>query len=221
VIIELDHVFLWVSRHAPEADHLVRFGLTEGTPNHHPGQGTANRRFFFHNGMIELLWVEDEGEARNELTLPTQLWDRWSHRDRGASPFGICVRPVPGNEASPPFPVWDYRPQYLPYPLAIQIAAGTPLHEPFIAFMSFVRRPDSASDERRQPLDHPIGFGEISAVRIASPILPVSPAAQSIANAGVASFAPGPCDRMELTFDGGVRGRFADFSPDLPLVARW
>jgi hypothetical protein len=34
--------------------------LTEGTPNIHPGQGTANRRFFFRNAMLELLWVNDE-----------------------------------------------------------------------------------------------------------------------------------------------------------------
>jgi len=44
--IELDHLFICVSIRAPEADRLAAFGLTEGTPNTHPGQGTACRRFF-------------------------------------------------------------------------------------------------------------------------------------------------------------------------------
>jgi hypothetical protein len=39
----------------------------EGTPNHHIGQGTACRRFFL-NAMLELLWLEDEFEARSEQT---------------------------------------------------------------------------------------------------------------------------------------------------------
>lgn len=42
---------------------LKNFGLTEGTSNRHPGQGTANRRFFFKNFFIELLWLENLEEA--------------------------------------------------------------------------------------------------------------------------------------------------------------
>ncbi len=44
---ELDHLFLCCSEGAPEAATLVRRGPTEGSSNTHPGQGTANRRFFF------------------------------------------------------------------------------------------------------------------------------------------------------------------------------
>jgi len=65
---ELDHVFIRVSRGAPEAEHLVQFGLREGQPNIHPGQGTANRRFFFINAMLELLWVEDARVAQSDDT---------------------------------------------------------------------------------------------------------------------------------------------------------
>ena len=57
--IELDHLFVCTAPGAPEAEELVRFGLREGPPNRHPGQGTANRRFAFANTMIELLWVSD------------------------------------------------------------------------------------------------------------------------------------------------------------------
>jgi hypothetical protein len=70
---ELDHVFVCTALDAPEADLLVAFGLAEGTPNTHPGQGTANRRFYFRNAMLELVWVRDEREARSPLVAPTRL----------------------------------------------------------------------------------------------------------------------------------------------------
>jgi len=53
--IELDHLFVCTAPGAPEAERLVQFGLREGPPNQHPGQGTANRRFTFANAMIELV----------------------------------------------------------------------------------------------------------------------------------------------------------------------
>lgn len=53
----------------------MAFGLTEGTSNSHPEQGTANRRFFFPNAMLELLWVHDEHEAQSPLVAPTRLWE--------------------------------------------------------------------------------------------------------------------------------------------------
>jgi hypothetical protein len=60
----------------------------------HPGQGTANRRFFFANAFLELLWIADEEEVRNGK--------RAHHAARApergdASPFGICFRPTPSS----------------------------------------------------------------------------------------------------------------------------
>jgi len=52
--IELDHLFICTALVAPEAEKLVQFGLHEGPPNQHPGQGTGCRRFSFASAMIEL-----------------------------------------------------------------------------------------------------------------------------------------------------------------------
>src|ERR1035438_8316466 len=113
--VELDHLFICVSRGAPEAECLTRFGLIEGPPNVHPGQGTANRRFFFRRAMLELLWVEDQCEAQNEQTAATKLWERWSGRFDGVtSPFGIIMRPAHWEGITPPFAAWEYKPDYLP-----------------------------------------------------------------------------------------------------------
>ena len=90
---ELDHLFICCKAGAPEAEYLRDFGLTEGPPNVHPGQGTMNRRFYFHNAMLELLWVHDPVGAQNMRTRPTHLWERWQGRHGDASPFGICLHP--------------------------------------------------------------------------------------------------------------------------------
>src|SRR5215470_9408923 len=111
--IELDHLFVCTAPDAPEADELVEFGLHEGPPNQHRGQGTANRRFAFTNAMIELLWVSDPSEAQSPSTRHTLLWERWSGRNANTCPFGICVRPVDSYETGLPFPGWEYRPSYL------------------------------------------------------------------------------------------------------------
>jgi hypothetical protein len=54
-IYTADHVFVCTTPRGEAAELLRRAGLVEGTQNHHPGQGTARRRFFFSNTMLELI----------------------------------------------------------------------------------------------------------------------------------------------------------------------
>src|SRR5271157_6475055 len=88
---------------APEAKRLIDFGLIEGSSNQHPGQGTANRRFFFENAMLELLWVENPAETRSDGVRRLGLWERWSRRAIDSCPFVICYRPVSDKSIPPPF----------------------------------------------------------------------------------------------------------------------
>jgi len=139
---ELDHLFVCTAPGASEAEKLAEFGLHEGPPNRHPGQGTANRRFAFANAMIELLWVSDAHEAQSERARRTLLWERWSGREAEASPFGICLRPADSSSTEPPFPAWQYRPTYLPDPLLMYIGdAG--IEEPMWVYLDFMRRSQS------------------------------------------------------------------------------
>ena len=87
-MFELDHIFVLCEPGAPEADELLAAGFVEGQGYVHRGQGTANRVFFFQDFYLEFLWVHDEAEARSSVTAPTQLWERWSQRQYGASSFG-------------------------------------------------------------------------------------------------------------------------------------
>lgn len=178
--IELDHVFVCTAVGTPEADRLVAFGLPEGTRNSPPGQGIANRRFFFCNAMLELLWVHDEHEARSPLVAPTRLWDRWRHRFTGHSPFGICFHPSIRSVTTQPvllFATWAYRSLYLPPELSIDVATETLDIEPSLFGIPFGGRPDAVPIERRQPLVHPAGSGETTSLHITlTRRQPVSPA---------------------------------------------
>ena len=217
---ELDHVFVCCSPGAPEAASLARLGLTEGSANTHPGQGTASRRFFFQNAYLELFWVADPEEAQNERSRPTRLWERWSKRQADACPFGVILRPsAEARERNPPFASWSYHPQYMPPGLAIEIATGTPLGEPELFYIPFARRPDAIG---REPLTHATGFREISAARVGLPAPgTLSRAARQAEAAGVVSFVTEAEHVMILGFDGEGAGKARDLRPELPLVLRW
>jgi hypothetical protein len=211
--IELDHVFVCTAPGAPEGDELVRFGLREGPPNRHPGQGTSCRRFPFVNAMLELVWVSDVEEAQSESSRRTLLWERWSGRTGAASPFGICVRPVDAEDAGVPFPAWEYRPSYLADPLAFQIG-DSGVEEPMWVYVGFMRRAD-----REDRFDeNPRGICEITSLRLTTPIPLRSIASQRMLESGILTAQAGTRSSLEIGFDGSLRKETADFRPHLPLV---
>jgi hypothetical protein len=211
--IELDHVFICTAPGAPEGEELVRFGLREGSPNQHPGQGTASRRFPFVNAMLELVWVGDVDEVRSEATRGTLLWERWSGREGAASPFGICVRPADAEDTAVPFPAWEYRPSYLPAPLAFQIGdAG--VEEPMWVYMSFMRRVDREARFEANAR----GIREITSLRLTTPVPLRSLASQRVLESGVLTAQTGSESLIEIGFDGSGRKETPDFRPHLPLI---
>jgi Glyoxalase-like domain len=162
---EIDHVFICTSAGGPEAEQLIAFGLTEGSRNHHPGQGTANRRFFFENAMLELLWVENSEEARSEEICRLGLWERWSQRALGASPFGICYRPTKDPSEPPPFESWTYRPPYAPITLAVSVTSPNS-HQPLLFYLPYLRKAN-----RDEPCIHAKNIRNLSSVVISGPIM--------------------------------------------------
>jgi Glyoxalase-like domain len=220
--MEIDHIFICVRPGAPEAEVLKEFGLTEGSPNKHPGQGTANRRFFFHNAFIELLWLEDPREAQSEVTRPTMLYERLSAESEEISPFGLCFRPTSSNGEKAPFSTWSYKPSYLPTGFEIAIAEGAPLSEPMWFFLSFASRPDIAPKEKQPPLLHRIGLMEVTSVWISLPkSKQLSAPAICAVQSRSMSVVEGPTHFLEIGFNHEVKGCSHDFRPILPLGFRW
>jgi glyoxalase-like protein len=220
---EIDHLIVWTAVGAPEAEILTELGLTEGSPNLHSGQGTANRRFFFHNAYLELLWVHDAQEAKSKLVLPMRLLDRWSGRTRETCPFGLCFRPVGGIASTPPFSAWEYRPAYLPDPHCILVGTNIDnLVEPMLFYLDLGRRPDEQPPARRQPLKHSASVKEISQVHVVSPHGDaLSPELRSIVDSGLVSIERGEAYLMEIGFDSGEKKKEADLRPALPLSFKW
>jgi hypothetical protein len=219
--MELDHVFICVKPGAPEADQLREFGLTEGSPNQHPGQGTANRRFFFDNTFLELLYLTDTEAATSSATSPTHLYERLTIVESTTSQFGVCFRPSHPGEAEPAFRYWRYQPAYLPADKSVAIAAHAPLAEPMWFFLTFGGRPASATLDRRQPLLHTAGFREITRVRVVTTAKDLSDAAKAANDVRGVEIYSGDHPLLEIGFDNEKHGLRADFQHTLPLVFNW
>lgn len=219
--LEIDHIFIASKTHAPEAELLKTLGLKEGTPNQHLGQGTANRRFFFHSMFIELLYLVEEQEAQSPAVQATQLYERLKPIDQTISPFGICLRPAQGTFYTETFPCWNYHPPYLPAHLSIPMALDNPLSEPRWFVLPFGAVPSDAVPEKRQPLTHKLGLQKLTALRITQPNQVKSQAAQQINKTANLSIQQGKEHLLELFFDDGQAGSSHDFRPALPLTIHW
>lgn len=225
--MEFDHVFVCVQPGAVEAGLLIDAGFTEGPSNSHPGQGTANRSFFFANAFIEFLFEQNHDELCSEQTRPTNLQERLNRTDAGTSPFGFCFRPVKQgpceveNESACPFPAWAYQPEYLPAQLAIDIA-DTPLTEPMWFYLGFSQRPDVSGRVALENLQHANGVCAITGITVTVPRdAHLSPVAALIAKNGSVGLQRGDDHLVEFEFDHNKTGDQIDMRPDVPVVLRW
>ncbi len=215
--MEVDHAFVACAIGAPEADALLQLGFVEGSSNSHPGQGTANRRFFFENFMLELLWVADPAEARSERTQPTRLWDRWAHRKAGANPIGVVFRSSDGLLDSVPFKTWAYAPSYLSVGASIQIAEGTTLEEPELFCLPFL---DRAARRNSEPVAHALPIRRIVGVAVGvRRIRELTAASRSAQAHGLLAYFESPQPVLEIIFQGPQDGGL-DLRPDLPVIFR-
>lgn len=215
---EFDHVFICVSVGGEEASALAAFGLAEGTPNVHPGQGTACRRFFFSNCYLELLWVNNAAEAQSEKVQPTHLHERWTHRASGACPFGLGFRSNTSYDVRVPFNSMEYCPPYLSAPLCLQVATNASiLTEPMLFYV-----PLGLRSSKRHLVTHPNHLREVTRVEVVSPHADrLSPEMSAVVTARLAQVRAGPEYFVELGFDGEVQVQQVDFRPRLPLVLCW
>jgi hypothetical protein len=222
VTFEVDHIFICAEVGAPEADQLVKFGLTEGLSSTHRGQGSASRHFFFRNAMLELIWIHDDEEARSPATEKTRLFERWHQRKNVACPFGLCIRPS-GSSAGLPFQGWQYAPGYLPKSWSIHIASNSEnLSEPMLFYMQSASRPDKFPEAYRQPLQHEIGFGDITRLRWLRPATtPLSPELNAVVSNGSIGVGSDSSHALEVGFDNELQGKSATLMPALPISFFW
>ena len=105
--------------------------------------------------------------------------------------------------------------------LVLDVADQAGLEEPMWCYINALRTAAGAPPERRQPLDHPAGFREVTRVRLTCPALPGACITQAMAKADVIELKTGSAHLLELQFDGGSQRKQIDFRPELPLCMRW
>jgi hypothetical protein len=213
--IFVDHAFVMCDIGAPEADVLRGLGFVEGSPNVHIGQGTANRRFFFDNFMLEMLWVNDPSEATSEAVRHTALWQRWSARHDGGSRFGLVLGGALRDGALPPFETQSYFPSYLPPELSIEVVQGLSLDEPALYWIPWL---GANRNRPNEPVDHAAPVRHISELAYGLPKLDgLTLAARRVLEAGLLKFFPSNSLQMEIRFRAKQDCRI-DLHPDLPLA---
>jgi len=207
--LELDHFFILVNEPAIAAQKLIDIGMQEGLANTHPGQGTANRRFYSSNSMLEFLWVRDAAEANHgpgkQLNFPQRL------SDSQASPFGVILTRVDNQSLQMPFPGWSYQPDYFPPPNAFHVGRNSEnLHEPLCFYVPFVE-PQKRKIKNEQ-------FGSLDYIRISVKTDILSDELKLISKADRLIIQTGDRHLMEVFFISTENHQCIDLRPELPMI---
>lgn len=216
--MEIDHIFICIKEPEKLSKILIEFGLTEGEPNVHIGQGTANRRFFFQNFGLELLYLNNVEKLLSPLTAPTKLYDRLTNESADTSPFGICFRPSPKAMRIEDYSTWEYFPLSFPKPFKIDVF-NAPFSDPLFEYMGFLTTADKQIHLRRK---HSLGVENLTSTIIHTPYDALdSDLKQDLEKFNIINFETSDTHVLELEFDQHRQGQRNDFRPELPLIINW
>lgn len=223
--LAFDHLWIAVSRDAPERAALERAGFVISPDvNHHDGQGTASITVEFDNAFLELIWVDPGVRVSPGLERVAQKFSlRSAWRTSHWSPFGVGLRRA-GGGAAEPLPVPSYAVTGAWMPAGSSIEMLTPRDDSVSPsfFVSPAALTDTAAQAARGArFHHRNGVHRVTAVRLLTPAgyRPIS-ALEYLENTGVLQTATADQWTIEMTFDGGVRHIQQDLRPALPLIVR-
>jgi hypothetical protein len=211
----VDHILICTKPRAPAAERLIAAGWREGASNAHDGQGTANRRFFFANMMLELLFVTRAETLRQSPLVRSGIAERCA-AVANTCPFGFALR-VADPDQSLPFETWSFDAPFLPPGMAFRIATcSDDVRKPLLFVL-----PSSA--ERTHPFTPPHLFGgrTITAIDLFLPADIQADMRPVLAPVGELSCESADEPLIHVTFDGASAGQQLDFRPDLPLTASY
>lgn len=153
----IDHIFIFSTNEGQEAEELVEFGFKEGSGRSHPGQGTTNRKFYFQNFFLEILWVHDPNEIQSSRTSITGLWDRSNYSLNNCSPFGLCLGDLKGGEESIFKDSNEYQPEYFSEGMSIDFVSND-TWLPWVFRLPFERSPT----DKAEPTNHSFGIQKLT-----------------------------------------------------------
>ena len=209
--LTLDHLFIMTAPNAPAAERLIDLGMVEGNANTHPGQGTANRRFFFETGALELMFLIDNEEAQSGSGRDLRLYERATSEN--VSPFGLILRADSERDADS-FPGWWYQPDYFARGQRFVVGeTAADLSEPACIVMP-------PNLPKRPPVDvSPAPFRRITNVTVSAPVEKISEALAATIDACAITFETAATHTLTVTFEGSDSS--VDLAPGLPLRLRY
>lgn len=212
----IDHIFIFSSCQGKETDDLVDFGFTEGSNRIHPGQGTVNRKIYFENFFLEIVWVHKEAEIRSENVATTKLWERSNFLNNGYSPFGLGFVNTPDTDKLFENAI-RYQPEYFPTGTSFDILTNE--QNPCLPWT--FRLPLSGQKKQIEPIDHANGIRKLTSAIFEMPAKEGSAEFTSMLEANTAvEFRQGSKNKLILEFDKGRNGQLKKFDK-LNLVIRY
>lgn len=236
--LEVDHLNIWVKNPEITKEKLTTIGFT-AVPDSlsliHKGQGTTGRYFYFLNGYLELIFINDNDTfaKNNAINTALDFNERANFNANNASPFSIALKMKDYNADSIPFKTVKYHQDWMEDSANIFAAKNSKTHlkEPSI----FVVYPEIESDRFetladlknipeeyaiwREFFKHPNGAKKITKIKITSPNIDLNTetitAINGIENTTVKN---GATHVMELFFDNNTQGKSFDLRPQLPLI---
>jgi hypothetical protein len=205
--MDIDHIFIFTNDNGAIANELVKFGLTEGSSNIHIGQGTTNRKFYFENFFLEILWVHNELELKSETTKPTGLWER-ADFNLNNSPFGLCI--VNTDQTDKLFEnAFKYQPAYFPVGLNIDILQNQQnLNLPWTFRLPF----KGQKKNETEPTDHKSGLRNLTNVTFGvSNIEGANLFITQFLGQERIKFTLSSTNNLTLTFDDNKNGQIKEF----------
>ena len=211
--IKLHHFFILTEPGANQADLVSNIGLVEGTKNNHPGQGTANRRFFLSNSTLEFLYVRDSKEAKNGPGNKLRITDRIA--ESKASPFGLIMSTSDVNK-NVPFTGWRYCPEYFDEDQCFHVGENSDLLvEPLCICM-----PHNINYQNNH-LQKENSTWVVTELSISVPVVHPTETLEIIASCDEVTLRLNEPHHMDLVFNERKQKQSKDMRPELPLVVHW
>jgi hypothetical protein len=222
--LEFDHVWIVVTRDAPERAALARAGRkVSPNLNRHDGQGTASISAEFLNAYIELIWPDPTVSVAPGAERGVEKFkNRMNWRASDWCPIGIGLHRA-GPPTPLPFPTWTIAPDWMPKGTSIEILTARDdtkspsfFIEPPVLAVKEKGKIDNASSVRiaSPASDHPIGVECITDIQLIRPkeYQPIAPFTY-LGKAGIFKSTEGKEWAIEITFDGGRKAQTKDVRP--------
>lgn len=214
--MEIDHIFIFSSCQGKETNDLVDFGFVEGSNRVHPGQGTVNRKIYFENFFLEIVWVHNESEIRSDNVSKAKLWERSDFLNNGYSRFGLGFVNTPDADKLFRTAI-RYQPEYFPTGTSFEILTNE--QNPYLpwTFRMPLAGPKKTLDE---PIDHVNGVRKLTKALFEIPTKEETEFTSILEGNAAVEFHQGSKNTLTLEFDKGRNGQIKKFDR-LNLVIRY